>query len=149
MKKIKIIDLLNMISKGEEVPKKIRFDNTCWNRICGEKYPYYTNDYDSDLFIYFFRKNLTFSLNDEVEIIEENKTKPLTKKDIEALGYACGEIQKCFTNGWTKSLENKPLEEHKIPEKIKASDYEEVQSQFDLDVISRINEILDYLEKIK
>ena len=41
------------------------------------------------------------------------------------------------------------IEEHKIPEKLKASDYKEVQSQFDLDVISRINEILDYLEEIK
>jgi hypothetical protein len=37
-------------------------------------------------------------------------------------------------------------QEHKIPEKLRASDYKEVQSQFDLDVISRINEILDYLE---
>ena len=53
------------------------------------------------------------------EELEKKKTKSLTKKDIEALGYACGEIQKCFTNGWTKSLENKQLEEEKkIPEKL-------------------------------
>ena len=73
MKTIKIIDLLNKIANGEEVPKKIRFDNTNWNRICGEKYVYYVNDTDNDLFIYFFRKNITFTLNDEVEIIEEEK----------------------------------------------------------------------------
>ena len=71
---MKIIDLLNKIANGEEVPKKIRFDNTYWNRICGEKYTYYIDeDNDNDLFIYFFRKNLTFNLNDEVEIIEEDK----------------------------------------------------------------------------
>jgi len=73
MKTIKIIDLLNMISKGEEVPEKIRFDNTYWNRICGKKSVYYIDDNDNDLFIYFFRKNLTFSLNDEVEIIDDEE----------------------------------------------------------------------------
>ena len=73
MKTIKIIDLLNKIANGEEVPKKIRFDNTNWNRICDEKNVYYVNDTDDDLFIYFFRKNLTFTLNDKVEIIEEEK----------------------------------------------------------------------------
>ena len=71
--KIKIIDLLNKIANGEEVPKKIRFDNINWNKVYGEKYMYYKNDYDSDLFLYFFRKNLDFTLNDEVEIIEEPK----------------------------------------------------------------------------
>ena len=71
---MKIIDLLNKIANGEEVPKKIRFDGTYWNRICGEKYTYYIDeDNDNDLFIYFFRKNLTFNLNDEVEIIEDKK----------------------------------------------------------------------------
>lgn len=35
---------------------------------------------------------------EEVEIIDEKyeETKPITKESIEALGYACGEIQKCF-----------------------------------------------------
>ena len=77
---MRVIDLLNKIANGEEVPKKIKFDNTYWNRICGEKYPYYTNDYDNDLFIYFFRKNLTFSLNDEVEIIEESQEHKIPEK---------------------------------------------------------------------
>lgn len=70
---MKIIDLLNKIANGEEVPKKIRFDNTYWNRICGEKNMYYENDYDDSLFVYFFRRDLTFTLNDEIEIIEEKK----------------------------------------------------------------------------
>lgn len=73
MNKIKIIDLLNMISKGEEVPKKIRFNNIEWNKVYGEKNVCYINEYDSDFFLYFFRKNLDFTLNDEVEIIGKNK----------------------------------------------------------------------------
>lgn len=73
---MKVIELLNKIANGEEVPNKIRFDNTYWNRICGKKYVYYIDDNnDNDLFIYFFRKNLTFSLNDEVEIIEPQEHK--------------------------------------------------------------------------
>ena len=105
-------------------------------------------------------EQLVIELNDKVEIIEEEKkTKPLTKKDIEALGYACGEIQKCFTNGWTKSLENKPLEEEKkIPEKFKVhslGDKDEngnfVNSPFptDEEFMNKINDIIHYLKYLK
>ena len=73
MNKIRVIDLLNKIAKGEEVPKKIRFNNIEWNKVYGEKNVCYINEYDSDFFLYFFRKNLDFTLNDEVEIIEEEK----------------------------------------------------------------------------
>ena len=70
---MKVIDLLNKIANGEEVPKKIRFNNIEWNKVYGEKNVCYINEYDSDFFLYFFRKNLDFTLNDEVEIIEEDK----------------------------------------------------------------------------
>lgn len=70
---MKVIELLTKIANGEEVPKKIRFNNIEWNRVYGEKNVYYINEYDSDFFIYLFRKNLDFTLNDEVEIIEEDK----------------------------------------------------------------------------
>lgn len=86
MKTIKIIDLLNMISKGEEVPKKIKLDNEIWNINYGEKNIYYTNDYDDDLFIIIFKHNLKFTLNDEVEILEDEKKIP-EKLDIN-LGIA-------------------------------------------------------------
>lgn len=33
----------------------------------------YIDEYDSDFFLHFFRNNLDFTLNDEVEIIEEDK----------------------------------------------------------------------------
>ena len=71
---MKVIDLLNKIANGEEVPEKIRFDSTYWKRKIGEKNVYYVDEDDKiDLFVYLFRYNLTFTLNDEVEIIEEKK----------------------------------------------------------------------------
>ena len=70
---MKVIDLLTKIANGEEVPKKIRFNNIEWNRVYGEKNVCYIDEYDSDFFLCFFRNNLDFTLNDEVEIIEEDK----------------------------------------------------------------------------
>ena len=147
---MKIIELLNKIANGEEAPKKIK-----WEDII-----YAYNEYDKDYLEYPFSDEeykglfnmkdsiLTQFLNDEVEILEEKKeTKSLTKKDIEALGYACGEIQKCFTNGWTKSLENKPLEEEKkMPEKLNLNTYAAIGTEVDRDLIIKINEIIDYLK---
>ena len=66
---MKIIDLLNKIANGEEVPKKIKYkddiyihvDNHCY--VCEETYEILSNN------IYAEHN----SLNDEVEIIEEDK----------------------------------------------------------------------------
>ncbi len=71
--KIKVIDLLVRIANGEEAPNKIRFNNIKWNRVYGEKNVCYIDEYDNDFFLHFFRNNLDFTLNDEVEIIEEPK----------------------------------------------------------------------------
>ena len=63
---MKIIDLLNKIAKGEEVPEKIKYDAYLL-RWTGSQY--YCDEFD------FFLKRLicTDALNDEVEIIEEEK----------------------------------------------------------------------------
>ena len=97
---MKVIELLTKIANGEEVPKKIRFDDMIWNKICGEKNIYYINEYDSDLFVYFFRKNITFDLNDEIEIIEEDKKiEKLNTKDV----FACDDnIRVYFAFTWSK-----------------------------------------------
>ena len=69
---MKIIDLLNKIAKGEEVPKKIKYKGTTYEKV---------NDGDIDFYI---GKNFngtllleklddTNELNDEVEIIEEEQ----------------------------------------------------------------------------
>ena len=75
---MKIIDLLNKIAKGEEVPKKIKVD--------GKIYEYQGDDYghkqdDNGIIInWLFTDNeiekydyISEFLNDEVEIIEEDK----------------------------------------------------------------------------
>ena len=108
--KIKIIDLLNKIANGEEVPKKIRFDNINWNKVYGEKYMYYKNDYDSDLFLYFFRKNLDFTLNDEVEIIGE--TKKIEKLNDKLGLFGDGNTQKIINElNYTRTIINELIDE--------------------------------------
>ena len=62
-KKIKIIDLLNKIANGEEVPKKIKWDNDEWEYGVSKNY---YSDYE-DLFTAIDGSNLT----DEVEILDE------------------------------------------------------------------------------
>ena len=68
MKKIKIIDLLNKIANGEEVPKKFKYDNLIFEKRWGNAY--FDNEGDD----FFNSLCIDFSnLNDEVEIIEEDK----------------------------------------------------------------------------
>lgn len=64
---MKIIELLNKIANGEEVPKKIKYDNDTyyWHQ---EELDYYTDDRKA-MKIYLFENHTTFILNDEVEII--------------------------------------------------------------------------------
>lgn len=110
--KITIYELLGLVKDGKS-PKKIKYNGIEleYNEGCEDYYSYYGNG----LFEYKFGNLSNNFLNGEVEIIEE-EPKPITKESIEALGYACGEIRKCFENGLNKSLENKPLieEEKKI-----------------------------------
>jgi hypothetical protein len=62
---MKVIDLLNKIANGEEVPKYIKYRN--WNN----------NSFDKMLVckenIFYKLDQLEIYLNDEVEIIEEDK----------------------------------------------------------------------------
>ena len=66
---MKIIDLLNKIAKGEEAPKKIKYDGSIY------KFDNFQDDYMSnDNHEGILDELCTFSaLNDEVEIIEEDK----------------------------------------------------------------------------
>ena len=116
---MKIIDLLNKIANGEEVPKKIKIFGHIFF-YTGDKRPqrFYRMDTQDN----YLLRDFVYTLDSEVETIEE-ETKPLTKQDVEALGYACGEIRKCFENGWNKSLENKPLGEDNKIEKLEVIDW--------------------------
>ena len=71
MSKLTIIQLLNKIANGEEVPKKIKINNVIYEyrgyMYCTEKANY------QDIEDYLFGKWNFNILNEEVEIIEEDK----------------------------------------------------------------------------
>lgn len=73
---MKIVDLIIKIANGEEVPKKIIYNNVTleYDEEKEDYYPYYA----SGLFEYLFGSCLSF-LNDEVEIIEEPKKLEIPK----------------------------------------------------------------------
>ena len=73
---MKIIDLLNKIANGEEVPKKIIYKGSVWylEQDFSNRLPYYKNGYNMDNLLTGEEKDyFSESLNDEVGIIEENK----------------------------------------------------------------------------
>ena len=112
---MKVIDLINDYSNGKELPEKIKVHGTEFTYDCYLCYKSQAFDREQ----YLFTENYMWAdwLNDEIEIIEEKEETKSIAKEIEALGYACGEMQKCFMNGWQKSLKNKTLnEEDKILE---------------------------------
>jgi len=122
MNKIKVIDLLNMISKGEEVPKEIIYN--------GYNYFYHTdrkNYYRSVVGSNWIALTTDFSicniLNDEVEILEEEKKIP-EKLDIRQ--------EKNIKNNWKWKVYGK---EHSYnistPQKI---------------IADKLNEVIDYLK---
>ena len=72
---MKIIDLLNKIANGEEVPKKIKYKEKIFI-YCSNTRKYYNENID--LFLEFYSGEL---LNDEVEIIEEQQDIDIQKLD--------------------------------------------------------------------
>lgn len=72
---MKIIDLLVKISQGERMPKKIKYEGYVWEYDKDVK-DYHRNDIDEEyiyLFQDLFKKKTGFFINNEVEIIEEDK----------------------------------------------------------------------------
>ena len=83
---MKVIDLLNKIANGEEVPQKIKIGNKIYNYETfniGKGDNYFTAEwkkvkgyrinYDGT---YYYLEIRDYNLNDEVEIIEEEKKIP-------------------------------------------------------------------------
>lgn len=66
---MKVIDLLNKIANGEEVPKKIKYGKDTYIHI--DNYCYYCEDTNLILSDKIFAEYS--KLNDEIEIIEEPK----------------------------------------------------------------------------
>lgn len=72
---MKIIELLNRIANGEDIPKKIKYRDEIWeyqSTIMGKCYQYY-NSFWNDWRRLEDKILLEECLNEEVEIIEEKK----------------------------------------------------------------------------
>lgn len=143
---MRVIDLLNKIANGKEVPKKIRVYGDIF--VFDDSNKIYEHEETRTNLLSIYNGNI---LNYEVEVIQEKEeTKPITK-EIEALGYACGEIQKCFISGWEKSLKNKSLnEEDKKIERIDEITFRSSTDNIKEEVLLyKINEIIKYISKEK
>ena len=69
---MKVIDLLNRIADGIDIPLQIKYDNDIW------KYDEMTRDYllidkSGEEYLICEELNLMYALNEEVEVIEEDK----------------------------------------------------------------------------
>ena len=153
---MKVIDLFNQGANGEKMPEEIKYNGEIYFLDDGNYSTYNKYGYLERFFQWEW--SLFEHLNDEVEIIEEQKeeTKTTTRESIEVLGYACGEIQKCFINGWEKSLKNKSLneEDKKIEHldiyncfKVMGIDKTGRLDENFTDISNKINELIDKINK--
>lgn len=115
---MKVIDLLNKIANGEEVPKRITIGNSPFELTLSNDGKHYGGNTDSVL------NNVLGmnKLNDEVEIIEEDKK--IRKIELENDGNTISLICK-KKNDWT------------------------ILDNVELEICNKINEIIDYLEENK
>ena len=79
---MKIIDLLNIKAKGEEMPRKIIFDTDRYYLNDNNHYVRECGDFIQRLDIEY---NLVNCLNDEVEIIEEKRIDSIEHYELEEL----------------------------------------------------------------
>lgn len=123
---MKVIDLLNKIAKGEEVPKKIRI--TILDDRITRKYNFFYDEddqeyKDDELFPLGTRLILERVLNEKVEIIEE-------EKEIEKISNKTRYYFRTQNNGMTKT------------------DREALDDMFET-TYKTIDKIIDELNKIK
>lgn len=112
---MKVIDLLNKIANGEEVPKKVKYKTHYW------EYKEEAKDYKDNEDDYVFscsNYDITAMLDNEVEIIEEDKKIEELKYWVDVASWVEGEDLK------------KGLKE---------------QAEFNKNLYCKINEIIDKL----
>jgi hypothetical protein len=146
---MKVIDLYNKMAKGEKVPRKFTYKGYLWEYdVKNKMWFYYFGESKSHRFDRLFYMNMI--LNDEVEILEEEKK--ITPTDFENLGYALGSIQKYINKGYDKAIEEK-----KIPEKLDPLIGYDIQQFDDLkeyveittnDLFGKVNKVIDTLNRL-
>lgn len=156
---MKVIDLLNKIANGEEVPKKIKYHNDIHILQKSNSTKPLNCYYCKESYCHLFGTFYDYDLNDEVEIIEEEKENKFT-------GLKMFSDGKCYfsidTSEKIKCKDDVKIEEKKIPEKIERMNcmnfiknnfngkYSKEGVAFDIEILREsFNEIIDYLEENK
>lgn len=124
MKTITMYELLGLVKDGK-APKKIKYKGTIWylEQDFSNRLPYYKNGYNMDNLLTGKEKDyFSHSLNDEVEILEEDKEIP-EKIDI--------------------------MIDDTNTEYIKGKSYGKNYSKSAIELAHTINEIIDYLDYLK
>ena len=125
---MKIIDLLNKISNGEEVPKKIKLKNfeeiyTLREDCTG--YKWYGEEKTNNDFGETIHENLEYILKQDIEILEEPKKINKIRIDYNSIN-----IDKAFETGTTTFFREKDIEIFQC-------------------LSSKINELIDEINNLK
>jgi len=118
---MKVIDLLNKIANGEEVPKKIKYNGTIYEKFDynNKYYDVENNTREKDILSEHLASESFY--NDEVEIIEEPQEHKIPEK----------------------------FKVHSWGDKDKYGSYVDSPFPTNEELMNKINEILDYLEEIE
>ena len=125
---MKVIDLLNKIAKGEEVPKMFKYNNKIW-RLASNRTYFIGSDYGYDFWVEHGNDKFEdeiIRLNDEIEIIEDT---PKEDKKIEKLDR--GETIHKNAGDWGAIYRTKEWTDN------------------ELEILDKMDEIIDELEKLK
>ena len=100
-KKITIIELLNKIANGEELPKSIKYYGFIWQLHNGN---YVENG--QRMLEDYLANGIVESLNDEVEILEDNteEIEEYKGESFEQLGYEIGKMSTAIVRGLIKAV---------------------------------------------
>lgn len=83
---MKVIDLLNKMANNEELPKRIRYNGDEWKLGISENETIDYLKYDLELFNQYLEYSLIESLNDKVEILENEEIDIQEIEEIKTLG---------------------------------------------------------------
>lgn len=102
-KKIKVIDLINIIAKNQDIPQRIRVDKDIYNWDIEE---FYKREDGKDLFVLADFYNTIGFLELEVEILEDNteEIEGFKGETFEQLGYEVGKLSISIIKGLEKAI---------------------------------------------
>ncbi len=149
---MKIIDLLNKIAKGEEVPQNIKYNDLIWF-WCEGCQIYETNNEDGKCINLYSGFTTEGNLNDEVENLEEVEDKKyeyieeLTDDDIYFYPECEDDSKENFEDKINALIRNQKYIKERLEDiqKIKNKRFTRNQKQ----IASKINELIDVVNEIR